>query len=1005
MRLGVFSLVLLCGLPAAARAQPTSDSVQVPVGALKVLDIPAETNRSFAMLRAIRTLHSVPRRDPLPQPVARFDRLLDALDRLDREAARTGTRGIALAMAAANDDRDALRGTLDALGLRLREQRRVYTVEARTDRTDADLRALLLEAGIDAGHIQKRLTAGETIQIVKPVIELPLPLPFEHWSSEVFDSPVTPAGLVQAILRSRDASLLYYGVQAMTADTRVYLVKTPAFVRWLHGRAPVVAAFGGAFRVGSDGRAIVPGGAAAEDLWEDFVGEKLAQPERFAQELFGRDNGRLAYFADTLWTFDAARVRFVLGMEIGDRRLRRERFAALYQVFAQMEPTWSIADTPFTRPSYDAALLLSNLLLNAAGQLVGPVHRKLWERGSGGIDVPGVGDRQMREPAEDGAAEAAFLAGLLAGRFSRDRRAIIERLAFGQRMFGEAGDAEMQDVLVALRAYGRYPAAMLALERTGVRTPALVALAARRAAALEGIGPENAVPLLAQFQGSLALLERLARTGAIAPSRLEPIVAALLAVPIDDDRYRGRIATWLRTELIPALPVSTRPGLVEERLLDALVDRYESTSPFSWEGQDFVLDVERPRRDLRAIRARQKGNGLDSLLTLYGHVDFLSTSPLTLDLVKSRAAALRTDAAAVLPARPWPDAPNAVPAVAKVVERAVKDLDGIRKPADVSKAPRIVRPLADALDYLLGETLVALAYAASLGDVGRGAAGAVDLSHRHLFGFSTGVGDARLLIPWRRPTRGATAAGDAVTGSVMGIDLALSRTRLRRLVPQALAETPRMNSNDRESMTDTVAMLNPRDVDDARGVRIAEAVQRGRVRVDQAGQDAGRLDALAVEARVDPLRRGLFGWTARHAASDISGLFSLAELFRLGGGTPSAADGWGTSHEPLTGCFCVRFPDDSAWQLTVGRPDTGQAGARLVDLNLRVALWLADLRVPAGLFPSVMAFATQDYIDSVPLTHADDWTALAGSGAALGRERVEDYVSAVIASGPVRPVD
>ena len=52
-----------------------------------------------------------------------------------------------------------------------------------------------------------------------------------------------------------------------------------------------------------------------------------------------------------------------------------------------------------------------------------------------------------------------------------------------------------------------------------------------------------------------------------------------------------------------------------------------------------------------------------------------------------------------------------------------------------------------------------------------------------------------------------------------------------------------------------------------------------------------------------------------------------------------------------------------------------------------------------------MALATQDYIDSVPLVHRDDWAAIAGRAAAIGRERIEDYVSAVVASGPVRAVE
>lgn len=998
-------LAMICAAAAAVQAQP-ADSLQVPVGALRVLGIPVEAARPFAMLRAIRVVHGLPRTDPFAHAAGDFERLLDHLERLERSLARTGERGLALAMTANPGDRDALRDTLEALGLRLRAQRRVYTVEASAEPAPADRRALFARAGIDCSDIQARLNGGETVHIRLARIDLPLPLPSDRWLSDVIDSRATPAELYRAILRSREASLLFYGVQAMTTETRAFLAKTPGVVQWLLGRAPAVAAFGGAFRVAADGRMLMPGGAEAADLWESLTGESLNRPDQFVRVLFGRDGGRLAYFAETMWALDEPRARFALGLWLADRRLRRERFAALYEVFAQIEPTWSVADAPFTRPSYDASLLLANVHLNDAGVMAAPAYRRLLERAAVSIELPAADDRQMRDAGQDGLADAAFLTGLLVGRFSRDRRVIIERVAFGQRVFGDTGDADMQDVFVALRAYGRYPAAMLALERLGVRKPALFVAAARRAAALESIEPDAAVPLLAQFQGSLAVLERLARTRALSSSALEQMVTSLIALTPVDARYRGAVSEWLRTELQPAFPPHLRTGSLEEGLLELFVDRFDAEgSRFSWEGEDFVLDSSRSRRDLQVIRERQKATSLHRLLAVYEQVNALAAPALTIDAVKSAAAALRTAGEKLLPARPWPDAPGAAPDVARTLDRVVKDLEGLRDVGDAGRVARIVRPLVDALDYLLGESLVALAYAGSLGDAGRGSASAVDISHRHAFGVAS-VSDDRRLLPWRRPARGSTVAtGDAVTGAVMGIDLALSRTRLRRLESEALPESPRLNANDRETMTDTVALLNRRELDDSRGSELARAVQRGRARVEQAGSDAARLDVLAVEARIDSSRRGLLDWTARHAPASVVEMFSLAELFRLGGGVASAVDGWGTAHEPLTGCLCVRFPDGDSWRLTLGRPDTGQTAARVAELNLRVAMLMADLQVPATLFPDLMALATQDYVDSVPAVHPDDWVALAGRASALTRERVEDYVSAVVASGPVRAAD
>jgi hypothetical protein len=48
-----------------------------------------------------------------------------------------------------------------------------------------------------------------------------------------------------------------------------------------------------------------------------------------------------------------------------------------------------------------------------------------------------------------------------------------------------------------------------------------------------------------------------------------------------------------------------------------------------------------------------------------------------------------------------------VPVIGKVVERLAKDLSGIRRESDVKRQHGSADPLIDALDYLLGETLVA----------------------------------------------------------------------------------------------------------------------------------------------------------------------------------------------------------------------------------------------------------------------------------------------------------
>ena len=282
---------------------------------------------------------------------------------------------------------------------------------------------------------------------------------------------------------------------------------------------------------------------------------------------------------------------------------------------------------------------------------------------------------------------------------------------------------------------------------------------------------------------------------------------------------------------------------------------------------------------------------------------------------------------------------------------------------------------------------------------------ATDLSHRHGFGFSTVTGDASRLVPWRRPARGSqVAVGDALTGSLLGLDLAMSHRRLRRLASEGVPQTPRLNGNDRTTMTDTVALLNPRTLTDIDQTRIGSAVLRGRMRIEDAADSASALDLLAAEGRIDPFEGSCSVDVTAPADPRARAVFNRRNI-PTGGGQRDGLDSWGTSHESLTGCLCLRFPDDAGWELAVGREDAGQVGARFSDLNLRVAELLADLKVPAALFPSVMAMATQDYIDNVPAVHEDDWAAMARHAAALDRERVADYVSAVVANGPVRRVE
>ena len=95
--------------------------------------------------------------------------------------------------------------------------------------------------------------------------------------------------------------------------------------------------------------------------------------------------------------------------------------------------------------------------------------------------------------------------------------------------------AEMSDVFVAVRAFRRYRMLMITLERIGIRHPATYAAAARLASRMSPPDPARAFVAIAQFQGALALLQRMRMVGTLDVVKTEALVGSLLAVPLNSD--------------------------------------------------------------------------------------------------------------------------------------------------------------------------------------------------------------------------------------------------------------------------------------------------------------------------------------------------------------------------------------------------------------------------------------------------------------------------------------
>ncbi|MEO8256355.1 MAG: hypothetical protein ABI868_03330 [Acidobacteriota bacterium] len=858
-----------------------------------------------------------------------------------------------------------------------------------------------MAASLGRGAVDQALAAG-------PAETVPIPLTVETWSRVVFRRAIAPEAIVAAILADSRAAHLSYGLAAADDETLQYLADHPVLLKRLYEHdAAVFAGFGGSLRIRAN-RVVPAGGAAAAALWESVVGERLDQPESFLPQLYGRDDGRLAYLYDTIAAMDPPRAAFALGLWIKDLAARTKRFRALALVNQTAFPQWQPTKLPFTRPLHDVGSMLARIQADPDGSPSFPARRSWWSWAfEGGELPPPAAHPETGHPGADDPIDAAWLAEAIASGDTRSRSERLDQVAFGQRAFGGADRGPVEDVMTAIRAFPRYRMLLLTLEQIGVRHAAVYATAARRAQQLSPLDGGRAFAALGQFQGALALIARLARMRTIDAAAAETLVISLSGVPINQDgRYGGGVATWLQQVLRPALPAAAD---LDNALFQALAGAPAAAGGPSrlieWEGQRYRLDpaVAEEQR-LRRVRDKQQGASLEQALGVLTISRALSAAPVAASDLTAAIAALKELAAAFGPrgdgADEGPIGGDRPPR--DVVARAIEDLTGITAPPDRQKAARTGASLAAIVDDLTAEALMAWAYAIAIADPASPVLLTGHITRRHDFGLGPAERGLRRRQAWGVP-RAAVIARTPwhISGSLLGLEVALSP--LRRVNGERVIDPPTLSANERDTFAVSVALLDPLALRDEDGDAIVEAVTRGGRRVAGLAGDAGDFDRIAGEIELDGRRRRALQWTIVNEPQRIGSMFSLTELLYLGGGPVASLNSWGTSALGWSGCLCTRLAPPQLWRLLAGRPQLGLMAVAVPDLNLHVAMMLRELHLPAGVARVILEAATQDFIDEVRPTDFNDWLTLVRTARSVSRERIEDYVATATAVGPLVP--
>ena len=891
---------------------------------------------------------------------------------------------------------------------------------------------------------QARGTRGFPQVDTRPGDTVPVPLTADLWSTAIFKRTVAPRELVPTILADRSAALICLGLAALDDRTLAYFADHPSLLERIYLRSSTAfGAFSSSLQIDGN-RVVPPGGPRLSDaatahspqappppgppqaerddvaaLWEGVVAEKVTRPDRFITQLLELNEGRLAYLYDTIGQLDPARRAFALGLWM-NATARAERFKALVAgVDAYREA--HLKTLPFGRASYDLSMTLMRLEVEADGAPRQPASRGLWSRVFTGPDLPDDGARQMRGAEED-PIDAAWLVGVIGSADVRLRSERLDQIAFGQRVFAAADADERGDVLVALRATSRYRMLVWTLERLGITTPAVYAAAARHALRIGAIDGRRGFDAQAQFQGVLALLARMTAVRTLNAKAAQKLVEQLVALPLNESgEYAGTMARWLHDVLLPAIP---RAPTSELAVLAALSGPPSGDGTVarrvSWEGQTYRLDLGGAERQrLERVREKQEGAALDMAIELGVAARALAADTMTLDAAQEMATRL-TALAADIPRRVGHDAADTTPAgltpapnASEAVRKVLDELTRLVRGKDLKRAGKMAESLGQLADALLGQILPSIAYAADVGDPEGTVLLADDVSRRHDFGFGVKDAEMRLRAPWAMPRPEVTPGVPwHLSGSLLGLDIALAPLALRRLNFERVLEAPKLTSNERDAFALSVSLLNPFNLRDADRDAIVAALARGRQRIvalplraaaaSAADREAG-FDKVADEISMEGWRRRAVRWMIAHEADRVKDMFSATELLVLGGGRPADFDGWGMSMLGVQGCVCSRLMPPGRWPSLLGRPPLGLTASAVPDLNLHVATMLKEMRLPAAIAKVVLAGAMQDFIDEAKPSDDADWLTLARTARAFSRERIEDYISAATAGGPLMP--
>ncbi len=839
---------------------------------------------------------------------------------------------------------------------------------------------------------------------------VPIPLAPSIWRAQILEHAGSDdRGLLGAILANRRASLLCYGLMGLDRETLAAVSADRTLLRRLYEQhSTALAAFSSSIRV-RQGRLVLPGGPEMQSLWGTVLDVPFNDLKRAIPEVLGKDDGRLASFAEAIEGLDVPHTRLVLA-DVAAADEAALEFQALYRAFVLVEPAWKASDFPFFRIGFDPTLLLMMLPLGPDGRLSGT--RAYWRTLLESDEVPESSEKWSGIDDDD-PITVPELIGSLTPLSLPSRQAAFGAISFAARFASRFPDASSADRVYFTHASRRFPALVLTLERADIRElPVWQAVVSQARRLDDVLGTGGGVDaMMALFQAPIALIDRAVRVRALDSAHAAALLKSFAELTPDHAQYGRDVAAWLEGSLLPSLGFDrAAEGIqAESVLLEALTGLAAPPSigrptMVRWEGIEYRVDLAAPElARLTEVRAKQEGNTLDAALAL-ARVGAALSAARDVAQVRTLQQMLRDLAGSLARIDPSERTTADLPPDGEALLRqSLSDIDRVVSRGDLKRAANAAGRLRRLEDAVLADVLTSIVYAFSLGDPEGRTFLAGNVARRHDFGRHLMTATERERTRWMVPFE---TAGEGepwhVRGALLALDIGLGRLALRRTRGDLPERQPTISQGDRRVLIDTLVLTEPANLDEKRGHLVAAWLRAGRERLS-AWDAASQADAISRLA-LDERRAQAIAWTAQEDAAAMPALFMLTELVLLGrkDGDPVPAE-WGTSRAPLDGSLRLAFPDPSAPQRYSGRSGSGLMAARMADLKLAVLERLVEVSLPVALTPGVLAAALQDFLDDVRLAYFDDWLSMARRSREISADSISDYVSALTAGGPLVP--